>query len=387
MASVTKRGKVWYARVEYPRQADGSRDQRAIPCPGLNKRETLEFARRKESEIRNGASVDAGRLLLRDYLRTWLESARLRIAPTTWQQYRAVIENHIEPALGYLVLERLQAYHVQAFCDQLSAAERVIGKNEEGEDILARRSAKTVRNIVGVLKAALNQAVKQQLISRNVADLIDLPKYQKPPTRFATPEDLRNLLESGLAGSKYRLPMLIAIGTGLRRGEILGLQWGDFDAARALLIVRRSLAQVKGDIIVKETKTGRPRVVALPQATVELLEACKEELNGSVRPDDWVCTDEHGKPLSPRGLTGAFRRFASKHQVGTTFHGLRHGQGTLLAAAGVPFKDIAERLGHSTVHTTQEFYIHPLPETQRLAARIVDQLMRSRESDNASSNG
>jgi len=186
-----------------------------------------------------------------------------------------------------------------------------------------------------------------------------------------------------IAGNtKYRIPILIVLATGMRRGEVLGLRWEDFNSQKRVLAVRRSLSQTRTGVSVKEPKSGRARAVMVPRFLVDELLRHREEqrrhkaiLRDDYTPDDgWVCADETGRPFAPKWLGNQFRRLARSANVDVTLHGLRHTQATVLIMSGVPVKVVSERLGHSTVNITQDIYAHVLPHMQEQAVEVLDGL-------------
>jgi integrase len=177
--------------------------------------------------------------------------------------------------------------------------------------------------------------------------------------------------------SPFRLPILIAMSTGMRKSEILGLKWCDFDRIRNILSVRRSLSQIPGKVFAKDTKSGRPRVVPIPASLALILTGHKQEQEsqGIYKPDGWICARENGDMLTPRAFGQAFHRLKTTHNFDFTLHGLRHTQATMLIAAGVPVKIVSERLGHATSSITQDIYAHVLPHMQERAVTVVDSII------------
>lgn len=219
--------------------------------------------------------------------------------------------------------------------------------------------------------------MRWKLRANNPAALVDPPKVERPNIQIAEPRQLREVLRA-MQGREWYLPTLIGMMTGMRRGEVLALQWRDFDEAGGVLIVRRALARVRdSEVILKETKSGRVRTVAISPTLCRLLRWHRRRTEHTM-PEDWICSKPDGRHLAPGGLTHAFTRAASKLGVPVSFHSVRHTQATELIAAGIPVKVVSERLGHSTVQITQDVYAHVLPHSQREAAAVADALMRAK---------
>ncbi len=159
----------------------------------------------------------------------------------------------------------------------------------------------------------------------------------------------------------------------MRRGEILALQWQDFDPAHRMLIVRRALSHANTKVVVGSTKTGKVRTVALNDSLVTILQEHRGE-SAFNKPTDWICVGKDGSHLIPLSLTRYFTKLVGKLGLDCTLHGLRHTHATSLIAAGVPVKVISDRLGHANISTTMDIYGHVLPTMQRQAADIVENI-------------
>lgn len=355
---VFKRGNVWYALVEFPRKPNGKRDQRQIPCPRMNQKQAIRHRAELIARIHDQDFVDPSKLTVAEYLDQWVERIRPNVSPTTYQSYSSCLRNHLIPGLGRLRLQALRPLHVRALYD----------------DLVKTLSAKTVRNVHGVLCSALSQAVKLQLVRANAAQNMDLPKERKSDMEIADAGSLRRLLHA-LQGTPYWLPTLIIISTGLRRGEVLGLRWEDFrepiaDEDYGLLIVRRSIVQVPGRVIVKDTKSGRARAVAIPLALVEILHELR---NGS---EGWICADEKGDHITPGEIGTIMTRVCRREGISIRLHGLRHTYATYIGEQGVSLPIVTQILGHANSRITEERYFHLRPRAQGPAAQVADGLLR-----------
>lgn len=236
--------------------------------------------------------------------------------------------------------------------------------------------AKAIKNIHGILHRALSQAVRWELLVKNPADSVDLPKQTRAKINSATPEELRRLMSAIDDTGVWRLPILIAIATGMRRGEVLGLQWQDFLPEKSTIIVQRALSQLSDDnVIVKGTKTDRVRVVLINPSLVEELNRHRTASRYN-KPTDWVCAGPDGNHLVPRKLTRYFEGLVDRLGIDITLHGLHHSHATALIAAGVPVKAVSERLGHSTIVITQDTYAHVLPTMQIQAAETMEKIWK-----------
>ena len=213
---------------------------------------------------------------------------------------------------------------------------------------------------------------KRGRIIRNPADAVDAPKQSKTEIKIATPEAIGALLRAA-HGTPYYMPIYIAAATGMRRGEVLGLQWSDFDVAQSALTVRRALCYVPpGNVFTKEPKNRRARVVPIPRDLVDALVEHHKARPGTL----FICTLEDGHVITPGALDEAFRRIRKRAKVSVSLHGLRHSQATLLINAGIPVKVVSERLGHSTVQITQDIYTHVMPHMQQQAVSVIEEMLK-----------
>ena len=274
--------------------------------------------------------------------------------------------------MGRYRLEKLTPLVLQRFYTELLAAGS--NRSRRGEAL----SSKTIRNIHALLHKALAHAMRWGLLTKNPADAVDLPRRIRPDINALTAEDLRRLLGAIEHAGKWRVPLLIAIGTGMRRGEMLALQWQDYRPEQRQLVVRRALSHISAkQIVVKGTKTGRVRVVTLNESLVTVLNHHRATTTHR-QPEDWICGEEDGQHVNPHLLTIYFARLMRELGLKHTLHGLRHTHATALLAAGIPVKVISERLGHASVTLTQDVYAHVLPTMQREAAEKMEAIWRGK---------
>ena len=236
-------------------------------------------------------------------------------------------------------------------------------------------SASTVHHHHRVLRCALQRAVRWGLIASNPALLADPPRPRRPEIRILDEEDTKQLL-MGLRGRPVYLATVIAVGTGMRRGEILGLQWQDIDLAKGVLRVTRTLGQTREGLRFGTPKTQRGRrQIHLPGFVVAALRDHWEARRATARPrkDDLVVTLKCGRPWPPDSFSAEFVRQLEKAGLPRIrFHDLRHSHASLLLRLGVHPKVVSERLGHATVSFTLDTYSHLLPSMQAEAAAKVE---------------
>ena len=306
------------------------------------------------------------------YLDTWLDLQRSQLQPSTLVSYRSNIECYLKPGLGEVRLEELTPAQLSAFYAQLQ-----VGGRRRGEGPLSLRS---VQYCHGVLHKALADAVRMEILTRNVAISATLPRIDLrgdgvKEVNCWTADELRRFLDHTGTSPLHAL-WHVAAATGMRRGELLGLRWDDVDMATGTIAVRRALSVVKGHAQLKQPKTSRCRTLRLDEVTTGVLEQRRRtqerhRAEASAWPDEWnlVFTDDLGRHLQPVRITHAFRIAVRDAPVPRIrLHDLRHTHATLLLQAGVPVKVVSERLGHAQISLTLDIYAHVLPAMDADAA-------------------
>jgi integrase len=335
--------------------------------------------RRLLRTVDTGEHVDPSRITLRQWLTTWIDAVKSEVSPKTGERYGEIAFNFLIPALGNLQLTKLAPVHIQDAYNALATGGRRDGK--EGG-----LSPRTRRHIHRILSAALSRAVEQQLIVRNPADAFRkrLPKVERREMATLTAEEAQRLL-TAVRHTRVYWPVLIALATGMRRGEILALRWRNVGSNSGIVRVVESLEQTKGGLRFKAPKTDRLRAVTLPSFAVEELTRLKREqaeelLALGVRQtgDTLLCARADGEPMQPRSLTHEFTRLIGRMKdiPRVRFHDLRHSHATQLLLAGVHPKVAQERLGHSTISITLDLYSHVSATMQEDAAAKIDAAFR-----------
>lgn len=321
-----------------------------------------------------GAEVAPTRISCGEYLQRWLDDyARPTLAPATVRRYEQIAER-LTRLLGAVPLPRLRPVQIQDAYARLA------------DDGLA---ARTVLHHHRVLREALHHAVRWQLLAQNPADAVIPPRAATQEMRALRPKEVGVLLGS-TDDAQLRAIIHAAVTTGLRLGELLGLQWTDIDFEVATASIRRPARYLSGD----GTTTGPPktargrRTIALSTETVRILREHRTRqlehrlASGVVFQDgDWVFPDALGGLQPPYRISDTFRRIVGRTDLGhVRFHDLRHTAATLMMQAGVPTKIVSTRLGHSTAALTLDVYSHVTPDMQRDAAAAIDDILQVRHS-------
>ncbi|MBE3575506.1 MAG: site-specific integrase [Firmicutes bacterium] len=284
-------------------------------------------------------------------------------------------------AVVWALLAKLTPLQVQEFIAHELKEGRVDNKKTPGPSL----SAASVHYEFQVLHKALKQAVERQLIPRNPADFVKAPRGEKAELVVLTEEEVARLLDAVKESYLY-MPTFLAIYTGMRLGEILGLRWQDVDLTRGQIHVNQANCQRKvGEPQFKKPKTAKGRrVIDISASVVQALKAHKKQqakwrlAAGSAWQDfGLVCCLQDGRPMNPPNVSSHFADVTARLGLPVTFHGLRHTHASLLLKAGVPAKVISERLGHSTIAVTMDVYASVMPGMQREAANKLEDLLRS----------
>lgn len=354
--------------------------------------ESKQEVRRKVRELLHNADKGilppSEQITLGKYLERWLSDAvKHATRPRTFQSYSELAAWYIVPTLGRHKLTALQPSHVQnLYADLLEQGRRTGG---------GPLSTKTVRNVHGCLHSALEQAVKWGLVPRNVAGLVDPPRVRRKEIQALDNGQVRSLLAAA-DGTRWEALLTLAIATGMRQGELLGLKWSDVDLDTRALQVRRQLGR---DGTFAEPKTSKARrKVELPSYAVAALREHRARQNElrlkwgvewdgqglvfctlagyrgkKAEPDSGT---RPGGPLQARNVAREFHKLLERAQLpAMPFHALRRTAATLLLQKGVHPKIVQERLGHSNIAMTLDTYSHVMPSMDRGAADLLDELL------------
>ena len=311
-----------------------------------------------------GAHTTVGELLDQ-----WLARGRTGWSPTTVRNLGSIVERHLKPALGDLLVGDLTAAIVDQFYERLRTEGRIDGKP---------LAVGTVRRVHSTLHAALAQAQRWSWVFDNVSDHASPPRSEPVEMRPPTPAEVARLLESVADDPPLELYLTLAATTGARRGQLLALRWTDVDLAAGSLSMQRSIVEGPQGPVLVPTKTRRSHRVALDPASVERLRSHRERVTEENSDDTFeqrfvFCADAAGaRPWLPNFVTKRF--IAARRAAGLAhfrLHDLRHFMATEMLDAGVPVPIVAARLAHARASTTLNVYAHAVPGGDRLAAEAL----------------
>lgn len=372
---IRQRGKQsWGLKFDLGRDpATGKRISRHVTFRGT-KREAQAELNRLLNRKNEGTYVDPTKMSVAEYLEHWLTvDIERRVASKTAVRHRQLVERQIAPRLGNVPVRNLTPVHIEAFEAELQRSGYVKGR-KAGQAL----SAQTVLHVHRTLSQALTHAVRTGVLFKNPAEQVKPPRPPRREIAILSKPEIATLLRA--AGPLY-LPVLLAVTTGLRRGELLGLRWSDIDLKAARLTVNQSIERLKGKTTFKAPKTqGSRRTITLPALTVEAL---KEHRSAKPRIGAGELVFSHdGIPWDPDSLTKAFDRLVQAAGVRRiTFHGLRHTHISHQLMDGVHVKVVSEQAGHANVSITLSVYAAFIPTLQDDAAQGVDKWLRQELAD------
>ncbi len=375
---LVKRGKTWSFVYEDARTADGTRKRRWVG--GFPTRKAARDARTTRlGEIQRGAWVQPAKLTLGALLDKWLQTETPRLAASSARRFRQLAEVQITPALGAVPLARLSPLVLESFYSDLLTSGRKKGTGPDGAP--KGLSPTTVRHCHNVIRLALGAAVRWRLVAVNVARSAKAPKAAETEVTSLDGAQAQQLL-AGAAGTRLAAFVALGLGAGLRRAESLAARWADLDFETGQLRVAQALEITPEGLKFKapKTKSGR-RTVVLPAVTLAGLREVHREQSkaklaiGRTRylDHDLICAQVDGRPWHPDVMGRAFSRLVTRlglPPIGS--HAMRHSNASLLLAAGVPVKAVAERLGHKDASLTLRIYAHVLHGQQDAAAAKLD---------------
>jgi integrase len=326
------------------------------------KKQAQEQAAKIVAAYASGMYVDQDRQTVRDFAEHWLATwAAGNVSNKTFERYAALIKVHVLPRIGSIPIQKLRAADLQGLYAGLTVADR------------------TKLHTHRVIHRMLRHASQWSVVHQNVAALVDAPSVKSTEIEILTQAEIQRVLAALKGRSLYPI-VATALGTGMRRGELLAMRWKDVDLDGAKLRVEQSLEQTKrGGLLFKAPKTrhGR-RTITLPSSTVAVLrEHWKATLarrlqlgQGKTPADALVFATWDGSTRSPNAMSKEWRRAVHAAKLKATFHSLRHSHASSLIAAGIDVLSISRRLGHGSPAITLGVYGHLFKPDDRAAAAI-----------------
>lgn len=343
------------------------------------------------TEVQNGLVIDGKSLKFSEFTEIWKRDyGSKELAPSTYKRYCRMLETRLLPYWGHFYINKIKPTDIMKFYDLLEKDTQLVRKKgNNGAKTKKPLSGKTILEHHRLLRAMLHKAVYWQLIVTNPAERVQPPKARKPKRKSYDDEQTKILLENlELLSSediKYKVAIILTVFTGVRLGELMGLEWQDVDFKNGIISINRS-SQYLSDmgVFTKVPKTESSiREIAIPEFIISLLEEYKlwYEEQKSIYDELWMNSDRlfvqaDGKPMHPSTISKWFVKYVG--QIGLpviNFHGLRHTNASLLVAQNIDIAVISARLGHAQISTTLDFYVHPLLSHNRKAGYALENLL------------
>jgi len=347
----------WRAQVSVGgRRLSATRDTR---------RECQDWIREITRQIAAGLTYDGTKTTLRQFILAWLETKRSALRPQTHEQYARLARKYIIPGLGQHTMNELNAARIQAFYDQLQ-------KDGAG--------ARTVEVVHAIVHGCLKHALRLGLVPVNPAAAAIVPRPKKAEMKVWTEAQVSQFLIS-IAGHRNEILYHLALATGMRRGELLGLQWGDIDWPARTISVRRQVYRPSGGgFIFQEPKTERgQRQVMIGTGIIERLRDQLARVDHMRDAENWqeydlIFPSAVGTPQNGYNISRDFKKLALAAGLpAIRFHDCRHTAASLMLSHGIPPMIVAGMLGHSLA-VLMARYAHFIPSTQSQAAELMDSL-------------
>ena len=330
-----------------------------LPVEGNKRRAEVLLIEARQQYVDPYGHAQPGGLLFADYMLQWLARMKSRLSPTTYRNYKYVVENSICPYFRerQILLVRLHPADLEEYYTHL---------REQGA------SANTVIHHHANIHKALKDAVRLDLVTRNVAAIAERPHKEKFLPDYYSVDEANQLLEK-LKGHWMYVPVMLSMFYGLRRSEVLGLRWGDIDLANSTMIIRHTRvygdaegrgAALERDILKRKSSY---RTLPVPEPVRSILDSTRKSRYGNDEApgNEYICLNKDGKPIVPNYFTQCFKQFLQENNLREVrLHSLRHTCASVLIQNRTPLIEIQQWLGHSTLETTADLYAHLEYETK-----------------------
>ena len=381
-----KRGDSWQLIV-YAGMDEDTKKKKYIrkTVKGSEKKADLELAK-LITEVSSNQYVPPAKENVEEFLNFWLENyAKNQLRLRTYESYRMIIKQHINPKLGKINLDKLTPKHIIMYCNEKQTNGKL---DRKGNPVFQPLSARTVRYHFRTLHRAFRDGVRWGKLRTNPLDLVDPPKPVEKEMKILLPEEIRKFLSVAKEDRLYPL-YLTAINLGMRRGELFGLRWQDVDLEAGFIRVQQQLLKpgYKPIFSPPKSKSGR-RLLELPVSLVNELKHWREEqqkekdfFGDEYARYDLVFCQPNGRPLCHGSMDRwSFKKILKKAGLqNIRFHDLRHTTATFLLSQGVNPKVVQEILGDSTITVVLDTYSHVIPTIHKMAMSHWDKFQGGEE--------
>lgn len=348
---------------------------------GKTKAECAKKLREVTAAIDSNTYFDPSKKTVKEWLEEWISEHATDIKERTRTTYESVIKTRIVPRIGAVRLCDLTPYHIQSFVNSLGKGKTPL-------------SPKTIKDTHGVLHSALEKAKQLQCIKENPADCCTLPRAEKPDIHFLAGDDLKRFLQA-IQGHPFEKMLLVAVFTGMRQSELIGLCWDAVDLDNGIITVKRQLQLINGAYHMTTTKNGKTRKLSPSSFVMDILrEQKKQQLIQRIaagsswyNPDGFVFTDSRGQHIARNTLYHNYKRILKEAGLDPhlRFHDLRHSYAVFSMESGDNFKEIQEAMGHHSISFTMDRYEHISIDARKASANrqnaAIMNLLRNESDD------
>lgn len=379
----TSKGKIYlYYEARYTAGFDpgtGKQIQRSIS--GKTQKEVAQKLKEATASIDNGTYIAPSKMTVGQWLDTWQNAYLANVKPSTVSSYEATIRNHLQPGLGALRLDSLTTHDIQEFYNSLHSP------SENGKVL----SPKTIKNIHGILHHALQQAMLNNYIRANPSNPCILPRVTKKKIKPLNEHQIADFLKA-IKGNRYEKMFLVALFTGIREGEVCGLQWKCVDFDNGTILIDKQLQSLRGKVrgdkekyALVPTKNGKERTITAAPFVMDLLwktkqaqDANRKDFGSDFQENSLVFTDEIGNRVTPQALYRAFKIVVTELGMkDVRFHDLRHSYAVVSLKSGDDIKTVQENLGHATASFTLDTYGHVTEKMKKDSADRMQSFIES----------
>ncbi len=365
----------WEARYTVGRDPKtGKQIQKSVY--GNSQNDVLKKLQKVCVEISDGIYAEPSKMTVEEWNNIWLDQYNNNVKEFTYKSYETHLRIHINPELGNVKLANLTAPDIQKFYNQLT----------KGSETTKPLSAKTVKNIHGIIHKSLRQAVLLGYIKNNPSEVVNLPRVEKPKIKPLVDDNVVLFLNA-IKGHKYENVFIVTLFTGMRQGEILGLTWDCVDFEKGVIIVEKQLIREKkknGIYKFAPLKNDQTRTIIAAPSILDLLKEIKqtddykrnkfEEWNS----EKFVFTDQSGIHLKHMTVFSNFKAVVRKLGLpDIRFHDLRHSYAVISLENGDSIKSVQENLGHATASFTLSTYAHVSETMKKDSAERMDKYFKN----------
>ena len=348
---------------------------------GKTQKEVAQKIKELTAALDAGTYIAPHKMTVGQWLDTWQNEYLANVKPSTVSSYEATIRNHLQPGLGAIRLDSLTTHDIQEFYNSLHSP-------SENRNAL---SSKTIKNIHGILHHALEQAMLNNYIRSNPSNACVIPKAIKKKIKPMNEHQIADFLKA-IKGHKYENMFLVALFTGMRQGEVCGLQWECVDFDNGTILIDKQLQSLRGKVrgdnekyALVPTKNGKERTITAAPFVMDLLwktkqaqDANRKDFGSDFIENGLVFTDEIGNRVTPQALYRAFKLVVAEvNMKDVRFHDLRHSYAVVSLKSGDDVKTVQENLGHATASFTLDTYGHVTEKMKKDSADRMQAFIKS----------